>query len=345
MAGQAKKSKKPLNLALQGGGAHGAFCWGVLDRLLEEDRLDIHAACGTSAGAVNAALLMYGLETGGPERAREVMRKFWDSMVRMNPMPPMMTLPSWADPAAKRGGGFEFAPALLMFEMMARVFSPYELNPLNYQPLKLLLEQCIDFEELRKRCPRLYICATNVRTNRLRVFTGPDVCVDAVMASACLPFMFQAVDIDGESYWDGGYMGNPPIFPLIYNTEVSDVLLVMINPINIKETPKTARDILDRINTLSFNSSLMREMRAINFVSKLIDKGFDDNGRLKKLRIHTIDAEAEMGELSVSSKFNTDRRFINWLFELGREHAETFLSDHFETIGVASSTDIETKFL
>jgi NTE family protein len=182
-------------------------------------------------------------------------------------------------------------------------------------------------------------------TGRHRVFRETEVSVDAVLASACLPFMFQAVQVDGEHYWDGGYMGNPPLYPLFYHTDTPDVLIVQINPINIRELPTTAQAILDRINTLSFNSSLMREMRAINFVTKLIDRGIDDGGRLKRVNIHTIDAEDHLGKLSISSKLNADWAFLSDLHAVGREKASEFIRDHYDKIGVCSSTDIETKFL
>jgi len=243
-------------------------------------------------------------------------------------------------------GNMDFSPGWLAMDAMSRMLSPYQLNPANLNPLRDVLQESVDFEFLqRSDAIKLFICASNVLTGRHRVFECKEVCVDAVLASACLPFMFQAVEVEGEHYWDGGYMGNPPLYPLFYNTDTRDVLIVQINPINIPELPTTAQAILDRINTLSFNSSLMREMRAINFVSKLIDKGFSDNGRLKRINLHTIDAEDHLGTLSVSSKLNADWGFLQSLFKLGRDKAERFLADHFDKIGVASSTDLERKFL
>jgi len=189
------------------------------------------------------------------------------------------------------------------------------------------------------------VCASNVFTNRLHVFDHNDISIDAVIASGCIPSVFQAVEINGEYFWDGGYMGNPPIFPLIYNCASADVLLIMVNPIHIEQVPQTAQAILDRINTLSFNSSLMREMRAINFVNRLVEGGFDDGGRLKKMLIHCIDAEDEMGKLGVSSKLNVGGEFLGWLFALGRARADIFLREHFDAIGNVSSTSIEERFL
>jgi NTE family protein len=206
--------------------------------------------------------------------------------------------------------------------------------------------EVIDFDRLRRESTvRLYTCAANVKTGRIRVFECHEMCIEAVLASACLPFMFQAVEVDGEHYWDGGYMGNPPIFPLIYNCAARDVVLVMVNPIVIDEVPKTAQAIFDRINTLSFNSSLMREMRAINFVTKLIDSGFDDGGRLKRMFIHCIDAEEEMRKLGTSSKLNAQRDFLMYLHQLGRSRAAGFLEAHYDKLGRESSTDLQARFL
>jgi NTE family protein len=192
---------------------------------------------------------------------------------------------------------------------------------------------------------KLFVCASNVMTNRLRVFEHSEISIDAVLASACIPSVFQAVEINGEHFWDGGYMGNPPIFPIIYNCTSADVILIMVNPIQIKQVPQTPQAILDRINTLSFNSSLMREMRAINFVNHLVDSGFDDGGRLKKMLIHCIDAEDEMSNLGVSSKVNAGWDFLAWLFELGRKRGDAFLREHFDKLGNESSTSIEERFI
>jgi NTE family protein len=331
-------SPKKINLALQGGGSHGAFAWGVLDRLLEEPALEIHATVGTSAGAVNATLLTHGLIANGRAGGRAALRRFWEGVSQPS-------LPNLWPQFAVPKGSLDFSPMWQGFEALTRIASPYQFNPLNFSPLRTLMTECVDFAAIRGAAQKLFLCAANVRTNRLKIFENPEISVESVLASTCLPFLFQAVEIDGEAYWDGGYLGNPPIFPLIYNTDVNDVLVVMINPINISDTPKSARDILDRINTLSFNSSLMREMRAIHFVASLIDKGFDDGGRLRKLNIHTIDAESEMAHLGASSKLNTDRAFLEWLFMLGRGRADAFLTAHFDKIGHTSSTDVAEKFL
>lgn len=341
--GPPPSGKKRIDVALQGGGAHGAFTWGVLDRLLEDGRLLFEGICGTSAGAMNATVLAYGIYMGGREGAREALAEFWRKTSEAARSGPLQ--PTWLDKMISPGN-MDFSPFWMFFDNLSKVLSPYQLNPFNYNPLRDLVEEVVDFEGLR-RCTRtkLFLCATNVCTGKIRVFQTHEMTVDAVMASACLPFMFQAVEIDGEYYWDGGYMGNPPIYPLIYHTDSTDVLIIQINPVNIPEPPKTAREILDRINTLSFNSSLMREMRAIDFVTKLIDQGKLDSSEYKRMKIHTVHAEEVMAHLGVSSKLNADWEFLQYLFRLGREKAQRWLDAHFETIGVDSSTDIAATFM
>lgn len=345
MAQDVRRERQPkrVSLALQGGGSHGAFAWGVLDGLLEDGRIAIEGIVGTSAGAMNAAVTAYGLTQGGNEGARVALRAFWNAVAEMGTYSFMH--PSWLD-RWLNPGSLDYSPGWIMMDALSRMMSPYQLNPANYHPLREILDQQIDFELLRRSCEvKLFICATNVMTNRLRVFERGDICLDAVLASACLPTVFQSIEIDGEHYWDGGYMGNPPMFPLIYNCNSPDVVLVMINPICIREVPRSAQAIMDRINTLSFNSSLMREMRAIAFVSRLVDAGFDDGGRLRRMFVHCIEAEEELCGLGVSSKLNVERDFLTWLFELGRKRSSAFLQEHFDKIGTQSSVDIQQRFL
>ncbi len=335
--------RKIINIALQGGGSHGAFAWGVLDRLLEEPSIAVEGVVGTSAGAVNAAVTAYGLSVGGNDGARTKLAEFWRAVSDSARLSPLQ--PSWLD-AIQGPGSLDHSPGYLMMDALSRAFSPYELNPLNHNPLREVLCKVIDFPVLRAAGKvKLFTSASNVLTGRLRVFQCHEQTVDTVLASACLPFMFQAVEVGGEHYWDGGYMGNPPIFPLIYECQSRDVVLVMINPIAIDHVPRTPRAIMDRIKTLSFNSSLMREMRAINFVSRLVDRGFDDEGRLKQMLIHCIDAEERMRELGESSKFNARWEFLQHLHELGRERGEAFLNAHYDKLGRESSTPIAERFL
>lgn len=336
--------RKRVNLALQGGGSHGAFAWGVLDRLLEDGRLDFAGVCGTSAGAMNGVALAYGLARGGPEEARRVLGEFWRRVGERGRLSPLQPTPL---DRLVSVGDMHFSPAWQFYDALSRLVSPYVTNPANVNPLAEVLDEVIDFAWLRRHASaiKLFVCATNVKSGKIKVFAGDEVSAEAVMASACLPFLFQAVEIDGEAYWDGGFMGNPPIFPLIYGTDCEDVLIVQINPIRIEEVPMSAQAIVDRVNELSFNSSLMREMRAIAFVQRLLAEHRLPRGRYKDLKIHTVEAEAAMRKLGYSSKLNTSPGFLGWLFELGRERARTFLDAHYDKIGVESSTDIADKFL
>ena len=335
--------RKPINLALQGGGSHGAFAWGALDRILEDERIAIEGIVGTSAGAMNAAITAYGLTVDGNEGARRALRRFWEAVADRGARSIMQ--PSWID-RLKGPGSLDYSPGWVMMDFLSRVLSPYQMNPANFHPLRDILSEQVDFAVLSQTDKvKLFVCASNVITNRLHVFAGKEISVDAVLASACIPSAFQAVEINGEYFWDGGYMGNPPIFPIIYNCVSSDVLLIMVNPVQIKQVPQTAQAILDRINTLSFNSSLMREMRAINFVNRLVDRGIDEGGRLRKILVHCIDAEDEMSSLGVSSKLNVERQFLHRLFDLGRSRAQAFLTTHFDKIGNVSSASIEERFL
>jgi NTE family protein len=339
-----REQPKQVALALQGGGMHGAFTWGVLDRLLEDGRLAIEGVSATSAGAMNAAVLAYGLHKGGEDGARQALADFWravaESAERYNPL-------RWV-PWLKgtHSFGLDHSPLYAFADMALRIFSPYQFNPNNVNPLREVLESQVDFAVLRKHCPiRLYLCATNVETGKIRLFTGEDVCADAVLASACVPTLFQAVTIDGEHYWDGGYMGNPAIYPLIYNCTTCDVVIVHINPLVRRGVPITAAEILNRINEISFNSSLMREMRAIAFVTDLIQQGKVDRGEMKEMLIHSIRADEAMCALSVSSKYNADWGFLTELRDNGRREADAWLAHHYESIGQRSSIDIRKEFL
>jgi NTE family protein len=268
----ARGYRKPVNLALQGGGAHGAFGWGVLDRLLEDDRLAIDAISATSAGTMNAVVMAHGVSLGGRDGARAKLAEFWKevsaagwlySPVRNTPFENWLTV-------NHLGNGCSASFRMFMTAVMA--LSPYELNPFDFNPLKDVLLKVVDFEHLRqcKHATRLFVSATNVRTGKIRVFENPEITLDVVLASACLPYIFKAVEIDGEHYWDGGFMGNPAIFPLIYRGASGDVIVVHINPLVRDKLPETAPEIFNRMNEISFNSSLMREMRAIAFVSRLL---------------------------------------------------------------------------
>jgi NTE family protein len=334
---------KVVNLALQGGGAHGAFTWGVIDRLLEDGRITVEALVGTSAGAMNAAITAHGLVVGGRDGARAALERFWRSVSEAALCSPVTPSPldRWMSV-----GNLDYSPTFQWFDALTRVASPYQLNPANFNPLRDILHDQVDFRRIRTNDRiRLFTCATNVNTGRIKVFRTHEMTAERVLASACLPFLYQAVEIEGEHFWDGGYMGNPPLYPLFYESTSQDILLVMINPIRMAEVPRTATGIFDRINEISFNSNLMREMRAIQFVGDLVDKGFTDGGRLRKMRIHTVDAEDQMRRLSTSSKLNAEWSFLCWLRDLGRARVQAFLDEHYDRIGVESSTDIRERFL
>ncbi len=334
---------KMINLALQGGGAHGAFTWGVLDRLLEEERLGFDGISATSAGAMNASVFAYGLAEGGRDGAKRALANFWRRISHAAAFSPLQ--PTALD-RLFGNRSLEWSPNFMMFDMLSRLLSPYQLNPLNYNPLREIVASCVDFEKLRTTCcpVKLFLSATNVRTGKVRVFANDEVNVDAVLASACLPFLFQAVEIDGDPYWDGGYMGNPCIFPLIYECDSTDVLIVHINPLERKHMPHTAAEILNRINEISFNSSLMREMRAIIFVTKLIDSG-ELKSDMKRMLMHSIAANEVMNGLGHTSKLNADWEFLTGLRDTGRAHADTWLKEHFDRLGHESTVDIRATYL
>jgi NTE family protein len=335
---------KTVNLALQGGGAHAAFGWGVLDRLLEDERIDVEGISATSAGAMNAACLAYGMAIGGRQAARHTLSAFWERIADVAAWSPLQ--PSWYDRLAQNWS-LEWSPAFLSFDMLSRLFSPYVFNPLNLNLLRDALVASVDFGELRKATApvRLFLAATNVRTGQVKIFQRAEICAEAVLASACLPFLFQAIEIGGEYYWDGGYTGNPAIFPLIYECNSRDIVVVHINPIERPELPRTARDILNRVNEISFNSSLMREMRAIHFINGLIECGQSEGGPLKRILIHAISADELMMRLGAGSKLNADRSFLVHLRDSGRTHAEVWLQATFEHLGERSTVDIQSRYL
>jgi len=335
--------KKVLNLALQGGGAHGAFTWGVLDRILEDERLVTDAISGTSAGAMNAAIMAYGYTMGGAKGAREALETFWGkisehgghNMVQRTPIDRLLY-----------GWNLDNSPMFQVFDLMTRVMSPYQLNPTDYHPLREILDSLIDFKALKdKPAIKLYISTTNVNSGKVRVFDHTELSVEVLLASACLPYMFKAVEIDGQAYWDGGFMGNPSIFPLIYGSDYSDVAVVQINPFTRDDVPTTAREILDRANEISFNSSLMREMRAIAFVASLIENEGLDPKKYKRLNVHFIEAEEKLKGLGFASKLTVDWDFLCYLKDLGRQTADGWLAENFDHIGKRSTVNFREKFL
>jgi NTE family protein len=341
MAARRGRGGKRIDLALQGGGSHGALTWGVLDKLLEDGRLRVSALSGTSAGAMNAVVLADGYERGGPDGAREALATFWKAVSDAARLSPIQRTP-WD----KLRGNYSLdtSPGYLFMDNLSRVFSPYDLNPANLNPLRDILERLVDFGNVnRRRQVQVFVTATNVRTGRPRIFGQGDVTVDSVLASACLPQMFPAVEIDGEAYWDGGFAGNPALYPLINNRASQDIVVVQINPIVRRTLPRSARDILNRVNEISFNSSLIKELRAIAMTQRLADEaGFDLGSRRNFL--HIIHAEEEVQDLDASSKLNAEWDYLKLLFERGRGWADAWLTAHFDDIGQRSTLDLDEIF-
>jgi NTE family protein len=332
---------KPIELALQGGGAHGAFTWGVLDRLLEDERLEIVGISGTSAGAMNAVVLADGLMRGGRQAARERLAHFWRRVSGAAP----------ADVFGAFFGNFVLAgsPLAWYLDWVGRAFSPYQLNPLDINPLREILAAEVDFERVR-RCDKLklFVSATNVRTGKLKEFRQHELSVEAVLASAALPMVFRAVEIDGEAYWDGGYLGNPSLLPLVADSPAHDLLLVQINPIHRESIPTSAPQILDRLNEITFNSSLVKELRTLALIQQLLrEEGAPPPGgraplfaQIEALRMHRIAAEAELAQLGAGSKMNTAWAFLRRLYGIGRTAADEWLERNFTHVGRRSSFDL-----
>jgi NTE family protein len=326
-----------IDLALQGGGSHGAFTWGVLDRLLEEPWLHIAAISGTSAGAMNAAVLADGWMKGQAEGARVALTEYWQRVSRAAAFSPLRRtvldrlLGRWS---------LDTSPAYVTMDLMSRLFSPYDLNPLDLHPLRDILRESIDFERLGRSPIKLFITATSVRTGRGHIFRNPEITADVLLASACLPTMFRAIEIDGDAYWDGGFAGNPTITPLIRESDAHDTILVQINPRERRDMPRTATDILNRLNEVSFNSPLMKELRMIALLRQVADPGSGEGSRWAKMRTHRIMTEMLAG-LGASSKLNAEWDFVSMLHAEGRRTAGEFLDLHAKDLGVRSTTDLD----
>lgn len=334
------KAEKSISLALQGGGAHGAFTWGVLDAILEDGRLAIEALSGTSAGAMNAVVLSEGWIDDGIDGARAQLENFWrrisvDGKYGASERSLIdIMLGAWG-----RNGT---PPGLLWFELFSKVASPYDVNPLNINPLRGVIADLIDFDKVQAcRAVKLFIAATNVRTGKIKVFSGEELTADHLMASACLPMLFQAVEIKGEAYWDGGYMGNPALFPLFYEATGDDILLVQINPLQRKELPTNARAIQDRLNEITFNASLLRELRAIEFVNRLVDAGKLPKEEYKRVLMHRIDGGPPLAELTSATRMNAEWDFLLRLRDMGRAAAKRWLKRNYDAIGVQGTLDLK----
>lgn len=338
--------EKSINLAIQGGGSHGAFAWGVIDKIIEDGRLKVDGLCGTSAGAMNASVYAYGNMTGGPEGARKALHDFWKNIsevgTSLNPLK--------QTPLNDLMGGWQAVNsfAFSLFEIMAQTLSPYQFNPFNINPLRDVLEKSVDFDVLREcQETRLFISTTKVSTGKVRVFTTNEITLDVIMASACLPQLFQAVKVNGDYYWDGGYMGNPALFPLFYHTDTRDVIIIHVNPLVRKELPVGANEIMDRLNEITFNSSLLKELRAIAFVTKLIDEDWlkdEHKDKLKNILVHSIRADKILCDLNVASKYNVEWDFLKELRDRGRKSADDWLTKHYSSIGDSATVDLRREF-
>lgn len=332
--------QKVVNLALQGGGSHGAFTWGVLDRLLEDERLTFEGITASSAGAVNAAVLAHGLAVGGREEAREALRRFWKRMSELTSHGMMQ--PSLIDRMSGKFG-LEHSSGYLFMDALSYFSSPYLYNPFDYSPLRVVLEEIIDFERLRRRpAIKLFLCATNVRTGKVKVFKTDELDTNCVLASTCLPLLMRAVEIDGEVYWDGGLSGNPAVFPLVYECRSRDIVMVHLTPAERPDVPFTSHDIMNRMQEIGFNAALIREMRAVAFVNKRLEEGKMTEG--KRMLIHVIEAEDVIREFPGSSRLNNSWDFLCHLFEVGRERTGKWLAANFDRLGTESTVDLEEKY-
>jgi NTE family protein len=326
-----------IDLALQGGGAHGAFTWGVLDRLMEEDWLRIDGVSGTSAGAMNAALMIQGYSKDGAAGARIALERFWREVSRAALLSPLQRSP--LDVILGRWT-LDNSPAYIAIDMMSRLLSPYDLNPNGSNPLRDILLRIVDFERLAQSPIKLFVTATNVATGRGRVFRNREVTPDVLLASACLPTMFQSIEIDGQAYWDGGYSGNPTITPLVRECNSNDTVLVQINPVERQGTPRTASEILNRLNEVSFNSVLLKELRMIALLRQAADPGGKESSRWAGMRIHSIATEL-MTKLNASSKLIAEWDFLCMLRDEGRGSAQSFLERHADDLGRRSTFDLD----
>ena len=333
-----------INLALQGGGAHGAFTWGVLDRLLEDEELEIAGISGTSAGALNGAALKAGLLKGGRDGARENLDWLWRRVGAVGDMRLTGWMTAFAPPPGAISQLLEASAPFAVAEAASRVFSPYDYGPFYRNPLERIVRRFKYDAVCADEGPAFFVSATNVRSGKIRVFQKHEITTDAILASACLPTVFQAVEIEGDAYWDGGYTGNPALFPLFAPDLPGDIVVVNINPLYRNEVPTDAREILNRINEISFNSSLLRELRAINFVQRLLKEGQVAENAMKRVFVHMIADDELMRQLSVASKLVPVPSVLQDLKDAGRTAANTFLSEHKNKIGKASSVDLAEMY-
>lgn len=338
-----KKDVKRVNLALQGGGSHGAYTWGVLDALLADERFSVEGVCGTSAGGMNATAVAMGLIKGGNQGARDLLRAFWTklgesgkhSLLKPNPVKKMVKNFDISD-----------EPVYLMMQHMMGILSPYQFNPTNKHPLEPIIDELFDFKALRKsKDVKLFLCATQVASGKLKVFTGEELEKEALLASACVPTLFQAREVNGEFYWDGGFIGNPALYPLIYNCESPDILTIQIRRVHDSKIPTTVHDISNRLGEITQNSCLVREMRAIKFITDLIDQGIVPHGKLKRLYMHMIRDDGFFGSIDRASGFCADPEFLDFLFRAGHAMGKKWLAENFDSLGKKTTAQLEHDFI
>lgn len=338
-----KKTKKRVSIACQGGGSHGAFTWGVLDKLLEDGRFEIEGLTGTSAGGMNAVAVAQGLAKGGNEEARKTLKLFWDKIAESGKNSSLNN----RGPIDKHMNNWTMynSPGFVMFEFLSRMMSPYELNPMKTDPLRDVIKNTFDFELIRKQdiC-KVFLCATHVFTGKLKIFKTEELKLESLLATACLPTIHNAVLVDGEYYWDGGFIGNPVMFPLVYDCESSDIILIQLNPTVRNKLPTSAREIADRLNEITNNASVVREIRSMHFISQLQDEGVIPEGHLKRIHLHLIEDEAVFQELGWGSKLNTEPEFFEHLFEKGRAAATDWIKKNYENIGHRTTAPIREHF-
>lgn len=331
----ARAERPKVLLGLQGGGAHGAFGWGALDRLLEADCFEIEAMSGTSAGAMNGAMVAYGMSAGGVDTARLMLQRFWGRIAEQAAYSPLR--PSAIDQFLGNGD-LAFSPGYRLMDMWTRMTSPYHFNPLDLNPFRHLLNGLVDFDRLRAGTePALFVSAANALTGRLKIFERSELTVDALAASACLPFMFRAVEIDGQPYWDGAYLANPALSPLVDRATASDLIVVQVAPFAIPTMPNSTNDIIDRVTAIASNGALAREFAHIELINRLVARGEPVGREMRPIRLHMISAEEPMQPFTPSSKLNADRSFVDQLFRLGRQAADHWLAAHREQVGLVST--------
>ncbi len=335
--------KKKVALALQGGGTHGTFTWGVLDYLLEDGRFEIEGLSGTSAGGMNAAAVAQGIINGGPKGGREELRRFW-KLVHDRSI--FSSLQPSEFPKMWENFSLSSSPMYVWLNWLTNFFSPYELNPLNINPLRDLVDEFFDFEVFHKaKNPKVFLCATHVKSGKLKIFKGKSIRRDALLASACLPLMFQAVEVEGEHYWDGGFIGNPALFPLIYNCSTRDFIVIQVRQAYREKLPTTAQEIIDRHKEITLNSCLIREMRATHYISKMVDSGIITDKSIKSLHMHVIRNPKVFSDLDQSSSLNCDWEFFQYLFKVGRETAKEWVAENFDDIGVRTTANMDEDFV